>query len=124
MDSSIPRKRQRTEPYWIIHCTDDNTMLISPNSLDSWKMLQKACQIRDHEGILSVQVADDQIPNGVFYHRKCRSMFTHKHDLDRITKSKNDEKGKEVEVETSHLERRSSIRQGRILVRLNKKKES
>ena len=123
MDSSIPRKRQRTEPYCILlHCTDDNTTLISPNSLDSWKTLQKAGQIRDHEGILSVQVADDQIPNGVFYHRKCRSTFTHKHDLDRITKSKNDEKQKEVE--TSHLERRSSIRQGRMLVRLNKKKES
>ena len=120
MDSSIPR----SEPYCIIHCTDDNTTLISPNSLDSWKTLQKAGQIRDHEGILSVQVADDQIPNGVFYHRKCRSTFTHKHDLDRITKSKNDEKEKEEEVETSHLERRSSIRQGRMLVWLNKKKES
>ena len=66
MDSSIPRKRQRTEPYCKIHCTDDNTKLISPNSLDSWKTLQKAGQIRNHEGILSVQVADDQIPNGVF----------------------------------------------------------
>ena len=117
MDSSIPRKRQRTEPYCIIHCTDDNTTLISPNSLDSWKTLQKRC-------ILSVQVADDLIPNGVFYHRKCRRTFTHKHDLDRITKSKNDGKEKEVEVETSHLERRSSIRQGRMLVRLNNKKES
>ena len=41
--------------------------------------------------------------------------FTHKHDLDRITKSKNDEKEEEVEVETSHLERRSSTRQGRKL---------
>ena len=50
-DSSIPRKRQRTEPYCIIHCTDDNTTLISPNSLDSWKTLQKAGEIRDHEGI-------------------------------------------------------------------------
>ena len=122
-DSSIPRKRQRTEPYCIIHCTDDNTTLISPNSLDSWKTLQKAGEIRDHEGILSVQVADDQIPNGVFYHRKCRSTFTHKHDLDGIKKSKNDEKEKEVEVEMSHLERRSPTRQGKMLVRLNKKKK-
>ena len=124
MDSSIPRKRQRIEPYCIIHCADENTTLISPNSLDSWKTLQKAGQIRDHEGILSVQVADDQIPNGVFYHCKCRSTFTHKHDLDRIKKSKNDEKEKEVEMETSHLERRSSIKQGTMLVRLNQKKES
>ena len=72
-----------------------------------------------------VQVADDQIPNGVFYHRKCRSTFTHKHDLDRIKKNKNDEKEKEVEVkvETRHLERRSSIRQGNMHVRLNKKRK-
>ena len=88
--------------------------------------MQKAGEIRDHEGILSVQVADDQIPNGVFYHRKCRSTFTHKHDLDRIKKSKNDEKEKEVEVEveTSHVEKRSSIRQGKMLVRLNKKSKN
>lgn len=73
--------------------------------------MQKAGEIRDHEGILSVQVADDQLP---------------KHDSDGIKKSENDEKGKKVEVETSHLERRSSIRQGRMLVELNKirKKES
>ena len=52
-------------------------------------------------------------------------MFTHKHDLDRIKKSKNDEK-EEVEVETSHLEKRSSIRQGKMLlsVRLNEKRKS
>lgn len=85
-------------------------------------MLQKAGEIWDHEGILSVQVANDQITNGVFYHCKCRSTFTHKHDLDGIKKSENDEKEKKVEVETSHLERR----QGRMLVQLNKirKKES
>jgi len=99
MDSSIPLKRQRTEPYCIIHCSDDNTKLVSLNSLDSWKTLKKAGEIRDHKSILSVQVADDQILNGVFYHRKCRSMFTHKHDLDQIKKSKNNEKEKEMEVE-------------------------
>ena len=75
----------------MIHCTDDDSKLISPNSLESWKSLQKAGEIRDHKGILSVQVEDNQIPNGVFYHRKCRSTFTHKHDLDRIVKSKNEE---------------------------------
>ena len=51
-------------------------------------------------------------------------MFTHKHDLDQIKKSKNNEKEKEmeVEVEASLLERRSSIRQGRMHVWLNKKR--
>ena len=98
--------------------------MISPNSLDSWKTLQKAGEIRNHEVMRSVQVADDQIPNRLFYHGKCRSTFTHKHDLDRIKKSKNDEKEKEVEVETSHRERGSSIRQGRLLVWLNKKRKN
>ena len=57
MDSSIPRKRKRTEPYCIIHCTDDNTKFISPDSLDPWKWLQKAGKIRDHEG--KTRVAPD-----------------------------------------------------------------
>ena len=59
MDSSIPCKRQNTERYCIKHCTDDNTKLIRPNSLNSWKTMQKAGEIQDHEGILSVQVVDD-----------------------------------------------------------------
>ena len=121
MDSSIPHERKRNEPYCIIHCTDDNTTLISPNSLDSWKTLQKAGEIRDHQVIRNVQVADDQIPNGVFYHRKCQSTFTHKHDLNRIKKNKNDKKEKEADVKTSHRESRPSIRQGRMLVQPNKK---
>lgn len=63
-------------------------------------------------GILSVKVADDQIPpNGVFYFTIA---ISHKHDLERIKKSKNDEKEQEVEVET-----RSSARQGRMLAPLN-----
>lgn len=58
------------------------------------------------KGILSVKVADDQIPpNGVFYFTIA---ISHKHDLERIKKSKNDEKEQEVEVET-----RSSARQGK-----------
>lgn len=74
------------------------TKLVSLNSLDLLKTLKKAGEIRDHKGILSVQVADDQILNGVFYHRKCQSTFTHKHDLDQIKKRKNNEKEKEMEV--------------------------
>ena len=113
-DSSISCKRQRIEPYCIIHCTDDNTKLISPNSLDSLKTLQKAAEIRKHEDILSIEVADDQIPNGIFYHRECRSTFTHKHDLDRIERSQKKEKEEEEEEEEENsYQRRSSLRQGR-----------
>ena len=52
MDSSILRKRQGTEPYCIIHCTDNDSTSISPNYLDSWETLQKAGEIRDHEAFL------------------------------------------------------------------------
>ena len=60
-DSSISCKRQRIEPYCIIHCTDDNTKLISPNSLDSWKTLQKAAEIRKHEDILSIEMTKSRM---------------------------------------------------------------
>ena len=73
--------------------------------------LQKAGEIRDHEGI-----------SGVILPSQMSKHFTHKNDLDRIKKSKNDENEKEVEVKMSHLEGRSSIRQGRMLVRLKNRK--
>lgn len=77
MESNIPKKRAKTEPYCLIHCTDDNGKLVSPNSLESWNTLREAGEIRKHEGILSVKVdSDNEVPDGVFYHRKCRSMFT------------------------------------------------
>ena len=116
MESNLPFKRQRTEvPDCMIHCTDDNTKLISPNSINSWQTLKKAAEVRDHEGVLNIEVGDDQIPNNVFYHRKCRSAFTHKRDLDLLEKRKNcSVKEDEVEVESNeHPERRSS-RQGRL----------
>lgn len=63
-----------------------------------------------HEGILSVKVdSDNEVPDGVFYHRKCRSMFTIKRELNRIVaKTKQNEKASLVEE--SSRERRASIR--------------
>ena len=94
MESNIPKKRAKTEPYCLIHCTDDNGKLVSPNSLESWKTLREAGEIRKHEGILSVKVdSDNEVPDGVFYHRKCRSMFTLKRELNSIVaKAKQNEK--------------------------------
>ena len=110
MESNIPKKRAKTEPYCLIHCTDDNGKLVSPNSLESWNTLREAGEIRKHEGILSVKVdSDNEVPDGVFYHRKCRSMFTLKRELNRIVaKTKQNEKASLVEE--SSRERRASIR--------------
>ena len=110
MESNIPKKRAKTEPYCLIHCTDDNGKLVSPNSLESWNTLREAGEIRKHEGILSVKVdSDNEVPDGVFYHRKCRSMFTVKRELNSIVaKAKQNEKASLVEE--SSQERRASIR--------------
>ena len=110
MESNIPKKRAKTEPYCLIHCTDDNGKLVSPNSLESWKILREAGEIRKHEGILSIKVdSDNEVPDGVFYFCICRSMFTLKRELNSIVaKAKQNEKASSVEE--SSRERRASIR--------------
>ena len=66
MESNIPKKRTKTEPY-LIHCTNNNGKLVSPNSLESWKTLQEADKIQKHEGILSVKVdCDNEVPEVLF----------------------------------------------------------
>lgn len=72
----------------IIHCTGDDGELIYPKNLESWKTLLKAAQIRKHEPILNLseQTSDEEIPD-ICYHRKCRSIFTMKRELDKICKN-------------------------------------
>lgn len=67
MESRVRCKRPKTEPQCIIHCTDDNGKLISPNTLESWKTLKRAGKIRQHEGFLGlmVETSDDEIPEGI-----------------------------------------------------------
>ena len=109
MESNIPKKRAKTEPYYLIHCTDYNGKLVSPISLEFWETLREAGEIRKHKGILSVKVdSGNEVPDGVFYHRKCRSMFTLKGELDSIVaKAKQSQKASLVEA--SSRERRAFI---------------
>ncbi|KAG0720428.1 hypothetical protein GWK47_048533 [Chionoecetes opilio] len=80
-------KRPRLE--CIIHCSDDNENLISPQSVDSRKTLLRAAQIRRHEPILELaeDTPEGEIP-ALNYHRKCRSIFTMKKALDGILAQK------------------------------------
>lgn len=83
-DSEIPAKRARMEMYCLIHCSDDDVALVSPNSVESWRTLRRAAELRHHEDILGTQVnSPNEIPK-VYYHRKCRSIFTMKRDLEKI----------------------------------------
>lgn len=77
--------------------------------------MKNAAEIRNHKDILNIEVGDDQLPDDVFYHRKCRSAFTHKRDLELFEKRKRySVKEDEVELENSQHSERVSSRQGRM----------
>lgn len=77
----------REESRCIIHCTDDNTKLVTLTSLASWKTLLSAAQIRGHSAILAIanDVEEGEYPL-IEYHRNCRSKFTLKKKLQLIAK--------------------------------------
>ena len=76
----------------IIHCSDDNGKLVCLKSYDSWKTLLNAAYIRSHEPLLNIAKAlhGEEIPK-IQYHRKCRSLFTLKKNLDSITEKEKDD---------------------------------
>lgn len=82
----FPKKKLEQEAECIIHCTDDTTKLIRPESIESWNTLKIAGELRNHEAILIIleKTKENENPDGVWYHRKCRSIFTLKRDLDKI----------------------------------------
>ena len=61
---------------------DLNANLSECRDRNSWIALLDAAQIRKHKGILAVPVGANGCPDiPVRYHRTCRSAFTHKKDL-------------------------------------------
>ena len=56
--------------------------LVSPQTYESWHTLLEAAKVRSHEPIISIaeDLVENELPN-VYYHRKCRSIFTMKRDL-------------------------------------------
>ena len=70
----------------IIHCSDDESLLISSKDLGFWKSLLKAASIRNHRPLLDLaeNAKEGEIPH-VSYHRKFRSLFTMKKDLESLS---------------------------------------
>ncbi len=103
-----PTKRPRLE--CIIHCCDDEegSRLVSPQSLDSWNSLVNAARIGKDAPILDLmkELAEEEIPS-IYYHRKCRSIFTMKKLLETITK-KEDKAGESEDPEVATSLRLSS----------------
>ena len=57
--------------------------LVNPRDQSSWITLRRAAEIHDFQPILQLPTADECIPD-VFYHRECRSAFTHKKTLNSL----------------------------------------
>lgn len=95
-DSNFIKRWTTTQAYCldisgacIIHCTNDPGELTALHDIRSWESLLKAAEIKQYETVLDLaeKWKDGEIP-GICYHRKCRSIFTMKKDLDRIFKAK------------------------------------
>ena len=90
--------------------------LVSPQSYDSWLTLLEAAKVRDHSPILEIakQLKENEVPK-IFYHRKCRSVFTMKRDLETLKRkadeSTTDEAGS-TDCTSKRLCRRSSSEAG------------
>ena len=66
----------------------ENGELTAQHDIQSWKSLLNAAEIRQYKPILDLveTLKGKEIPD-IRYHRKCRSIFTMKKDLDRICKA-------------------------------------
>ena len=80
-------KKQKEE--CIIHYKtlniEPDERLVSLQDYDSWLTLLEAAEVRNHIPILEIakNATEHEVPL-VFYHRKCRSMFTMKRDLESL----------------------------------------
>ena len=82
----------RKGKYCIIHKEGlkiDDDHLISPQTYDSWATLLEAAEIRKHEALLQIarNAQEGEVPE-IFYHRKCRSAFTIKRDLESLKRKR------------------------------------
>ena len=76
----------------IIHyaaCDKEEEHLVSPTDTSSWLALLEAAKVRNHQAVLDVAktVDENHLPN-IAYHRKCRSLFTMKRDLESIKRKR------------------------------------
>ncbi|RZF35593.1 hypothetical protein LSTR_LSTR005121 [Laodelphax striatellus] len=81
-----PRKEKKI--YRCLICREESALkkLTSPLDHRSWRVLYQAAIVRGHEEIINLtKNLSDEIPRGILYHRNCRSEFTHKKTLAKLT---------------------------------------
>ena len=88
-EQNIDRKRSHSEQSscaCIIHCTDNDTELVRPKDEESWSTLVRGAAVRNHKLLdIAETLNEGEIPS-IYYHRKCRSVFTMKKLLETISK--------------------------------------
>ena len=72
--------------------SDDHLPVVTLQTYESWQTLHEAAKIRSYTPIMELdkQLGDKEIPR-IHYHRKCRSVFTMKRDLETLMKRKANE---------------------------------
>ena len=82
---------EETREECCIICTlrtsENDGHLVCPKTYESWKTLLKAAEVRQYGPITDVakELRENELPK-IHYHRRCRSIFTMKRDLDTILK--------------------------------------
>ena len=71
---------------------NDSHLICPQHNNDSWQTLLKAAEIRKYNLITDAakNLRDKKVPK-LYYHRKCRSIFTMKRDLETILRRNADE---------------------------------
>lgn len=99
-----PAKRARLD--CVIHCSSSDEELVSPKDIESWRTLLTAAEVRHHKPILDIakDLPHGTIP-GVAYHRKCRSIFTMKRDLEALKSMRNSNEENKGSAERERVSR-------------------
>lgn len=109
--------RDSIKKQCIIHqdtSKEDDDHLVSPQDYASWETLLEAAKVRKYAPILDVakELGEKEVPR-IYYHRKCRSLFTMKRDLETL-KRKAKESITDEAGETSKRPRRRSSSEARV----------
>ena len=111
---TVPIMEEAREECCII-CTlktsDNDSHLVSPKTYDSWQNLLKAAELRKYGPITDAakELGGNEFPK-IYYHRRCRSIFTMKRDLEIILKRNTNEAiGNEDVCSSKRLCRRLSV---------------
>ena len=84
-----PSMATSTKNTCIIHskaeATDAHENLISPKTYDSWLTILEAAKVRNFLPVLEIaeNLNENEVP-AIFYHRKCRIIFSMKRDLESL----------------------------------------